>query len=473
MNELERYELPQDWEWVNLPSLVTELESGSRPKGGVKKIASGIPSIGGEHLASDGGFKFSTPRYVPESFASKMNKGWVKPFDILIVKDGATTGKTSFVDDKFPFQKAVLNEHVFRLRALSEKIEQKYLFWFLYGHDGQKMIDSAFRGSAQGGINQAFVEAVRVPLPPLPEQHRIVNKIEALFAEARTARAALERAEPLLKKFRQAVLSAAFRGQLTERDANDEPASALLERIRAERIKKWEIDLRAKGKDPTKAKFVEAEPPNTRELGELPERWEWAGLGEISWDAGYGTSQKCDYTISSAPVLRIPNIASGKFDLSDLKYAKDVSRLNRDDALAEGDLIIVRTNGSKDLVGRGAVVQQSFEQVLFYASYLIRFRMVTMPTLLKWTAAIWNSPLVRKYIEQNVSTTAGQYNVNIAKLSGVPIPLPPLAEQQRIVERIESLFAQAEQIERAVEIARRRAEKVEQAILARAFRGEL
>lgn len=122
-------------------------------------------------------------------------------------------------------------------------------------------------------ITRGPFEATEVPLAPLPEQHRIVKKIEALFAEARTARAALERAEPLLKKFRQAVLSAAVRGELTERNANDEPASVLVERIRNERRAKWENDLRAKGKDPTKAKFVEAEPPNTRELGELPEGW--------------------------------------------------------------------------------------------------------------------------------------------------------------------------------------------------------
>jgi len=90
-------------------------------------------------------------------------------------------------------------------------------------------------------------------LPPLPEQLRLSDKIERLFAESRTAREALAQVPALLKRFRQSVLAKAFRGELTERDSNDEPASVLLERIREERRRKWEKDLLTKGKDPKKA----------------------------------------------------------------------------------------------------------------------------------------------------------------------------------------------------------------------------
>lgn len=467
---MERFELPDGWEWMNLPSLVTELESGGRPKGGVKKIASGIPSIGGEHLASDGGFNFSTPRYVPESFASKMNKGWVKPFDILIVKDGATTGKTSFVDDKFPFQKAVLNEHVFRLRVSPEKVEQKYLFWFLYGYDGQKMIDSAFRGSAQGGINQAFVEAVQVPLPPIPEQHRIVKKIESLFAKARTARAALERAEPLLKKFRQAVLSAAFRGELTERDANDELASVLLERIRAERIKKWQADLRAKGKDAIKAKFVEAEPPNTRELGELPEGWEWVTVEQIAEvRLGRQRSPARAKGPNMRPYLRSANVTWDGLDLSDVKEMDFTLQEQETYRLKRGDIVLVEGSGSISEVGKPAIWNDEIENCCMQNT-LIRVRTdAPLPEYLH--LHFQYDALGARF--RHATKGIGINHLGAQGLSEWVIALPPLAEQKRIVERVETLFAQAEQIERAVEIARRRAEKVEQAILARVFRGEL
>ena len=89
--------LPASWITCDLKTLLTSLESGSRPKGGVRGIKEGIPSIGAEHLSYKGTFDFSSIKYVPEEFATQMHKGRIKKNDILIVKDGATTGKTAFV----------------------------------------------------------------------------------------------------------------------------------------------------------------------------------------------------------------------------------------------------------------------------------------------------------------------------------------------------------------------------------------
>jgi len=186
--------IPPEWSWVNLSSLTAELESGGRPKGGVRGITDGVPSIGGEHLTKDGGFDFSSIRYVPKTFADKLTRGWIKPEDILIVKDGATTGKTSFIDTSFPFPSAIVNEHVFRLRGNQNIILQKYLFYFLYSQIGQEMILSAFRGSAQGGINQGFQEAVDIPIPfydnptkSIETQSNIVQRLEGVLIEIRRA----------------------------------------------------------------------------------------------------------------------------------------------------------------------------------------------------------------------------------------------------------------------------------------------
>lgn len=185
---MEQWKLPANWEWIPLDQIVSELESGGRPKGGVRQIVDGIPSIGGEHLTSYGEFDFSKVRYIPINFANRMKRGKIKYGDILIVKDGATTGKTSFVDRDFPFELAFLNEHVFRLRGNPEKVDQEFLFYFLFSQFGKEMILSSYRGAAQGGINQSFVKSVFVPLPPIEEQARLVVRVKHTLSELRQAR---------------------------------------------------------------------------------------------------------------------------------------------------------------------------------------------------------------------------------------------------------------------------------------------
>ncbi len=150
------------------------LENGTRPTGGVGQVEEGIPSLGGEHLTVDGGFIFDNVRYVPLAFYQKMTRGIIQLNDILIVKDGATTGKVAFVRDDFPYAEAVINEHLYRLRPNEDLIDPEYLFWFLYSEWGQKQVQRSFQGAAIGGINQSFVDRIRIPLPPLPEQRRIV-----------------------------------------------------------------------------------------------------------------------------------------------------------------------------------------------------------------------------------------------------------------------------------------------------------
>ena len=143
-------ELPEEWVEATLDHLLALLESGSRPRGGVRGIKEGMPSIGGEHLDENGGFRFENVKYVPEKFFRSMNRGHIQLGDILIVKDGATTGKVSLVRENFPYDPAVVNEHVFLCR-LAEGLFSPFIFYFLFSQEGQDRILANFRGSAQGG----------------------------------------------------------------------------------------------------------------------------------------------------------------------------------------------------------------------------------------------------------------------------------------------------------------------------------
>jgi type I restriction enzyme, S subunit len=205
----------------------------------------------------------------------------------------------------------------------------------------------------------------------------------------------------------------------------------------------------------------------------LPEGWALATLEQLSWDASYGTSERCDYNFSGPPVLRIPNVQKGRIDLQDLKHASPDAQRSDSDALLPGDFLVIRTNGSKDLIGRAALVDKPFDQFHFYASYLIRFRFTSSASSAPWAALMWDSFSNRAEIERAAATTAGQYNLNIAKLSRLRLPLPPVAEQHRIVAEVERRLPVIDELEATVEADLKRAAGLRQAILKRAFEGKL
>lgn len=174
-----------------------------------------------------------------------MSKGHIKKNDVLIVKDGATTGKTAFVDENFPHEKAVVNEHVFICRT-TELISPRFLFRYLISEKGKNEILKNFQGSAQGGINSSFVSNTKVPLAPFEEQQEIVRRVDALFKIADQLEARYQKARAYVDKLTQSILAKAFRGELVPRDPADEPAAILLERIREEGARR-ELEFLPKG----------------------------------------------------------------------------------------------------------------------------------------------------------------------------------------------------------------------------------
>ncbi|MBB5632204.1 type I restriction enzyme S subunit [Cryobacterium mesophilum] len=173
-----------------LAAVLTSLESGTRPPGGAGEELDGVPSIGGEHLSSDGTFNFDRRKTVPQNFFDSMKSGKIQPQDILVVKDGATTGKTSYVGFDFPYAESAVNEHVFRVEVDRSRADPSFVFRFLHSPQGQRSILRDFRGATVGGIGRGFIDVVRVPLPPLPEQRRIasiLDQADTLRAKRRLA----------------------------------------------------------------------------------------------------------------------------------------------------------------------------------------------------------------------------------------------------------------------------------------------
>ncbi|MBX5272998.1 4'-phosphopantetheinyl transferase [Rhizobium sp. NLR17b] len=277
------------------------------------------------------------------------------------------------------------------------------------------------KGTTHTTIYFPEIRALHICLPPLAEQKRIVAKLDALNAKSARARTELARIETLVSRYKQAVLSEAFSGELTRGQVSN---------------------------------------------------WSSCILGDLALDVRYGTAEKCTYAPELTPVLRIPNVANGRIDLSDLKHAsfneKELMKL----ALVEGDLLVIRSNGSIDLVGRSAVVDSAAAGMLF-AGYLIRIRLDLTKALPPFIQYWMQSLAVRRTIEDAAKSTSGVNNINSQQLQALQLQLPALEEQQEIVRRIESAFAKIDRLAGEAKRALGLVGRLDEAILAKAFRGEL
>jgi type I restriction enzyme S subunit len=386
--------------------------------------------------------------------------------DLLFAWSG--TPGTSFGAHIWHGGDAVLNQHIFNLHFDRTKIDERFFCYAL----NRNVAD--YVAKAQGGVGLAHItkgkfEDSFVPLPDIAEQRAVVAEIEKQFSRLDEAVAGLKRVKANLKRYKAAILKAAVEGRLVPTEADlarregrgYETGAQLLQRILDTRRSQWQ----------GKGKYKEPAAPDTTTLPELPEGWGRASLDALSWDSAYGTSEKCSYENNGPAVLRIPNVQNGMVDLGDLKFASSTFALPVDAAVTVGDMLIIRTNGSKSLIGKAAVVLGSPTKTLSYASYLIRFRLTRIGSLPDWVSVVWQTPQIRSWIEAHAATSAGQHNVSMTTLATAAIPIPSLAEQHRIVAEVDRLLSIAREAEAEVETNLNRAQSLRQAILSKAFCG--
>ncbi len=283
-----------------------------------------------------------------------------------------------------------------------------------------------------------------IPLPPLPEQERIVERVELLLAEVAAAKERLARASSLLKRFRQAVLAAACSGRLTEDRRRDAAQSG------------------ASSPSPVD---VDALP----ELPECPSEWRLATIGEVAESIRYGCNDKADNDARGVPMLRMGNIQDGRIDLTDLKFVKRAAAAE-EFRVRRGDLLFNRTN-SPELVGKAAVYEHDREAI--FASYLVRVRFKVEHAVPEFAEAWIMSPWGRAWARHVRTDGVSQSNINATKLAEMPIPLPGVDEQREIVRRLRALLQIIAGTSEQIEAAGDRVASLSKAILAKAFRGEL
>ncbi len=368
------------------------------------------------------------------------------------------------------------------LAAIRPFKDIEYLYIFYYLRNIEHELAEMGTGTTFKAISGQDLRSITIPLVSFTEQKLIVSEIEKQFSRLDEAIAALKKIKANLKRYKASVLKAAVEGKLTaewrsrrgvihcalEGRVNPAPTkyetgANLLKRILAEWRKKWEE------KNPGK-KYKEPAEPDISNLPELPKGWVWATVEQVATAVQYGSSSKTNENEKGIPVLRMGNIVDGRLDLNNLKYLPRNHTEFPELLLRKGDLLFNRTN-SPELVGKTAVYQ-GHPQPCSFASYLIRVQVVSL-LLPAMIAYYINSSYGRKWIKSVVSQQVGQANVNGTKLQALLIPVPPQKEQIKIMEEVERSYSIAEEIETAVETNLKRAERLRQAILKKAFSGRL
>jgi len=199
--------LPRAWELVRLKWVLEALESGRREVSDSDAFEGGALSIGGEHIGWRGEWQLDNPRYVSRDFFAAMSSGRIRENDILLVKDGATIGKTA-IATTLPAHEAAVNEHVFLLRVSREN-DPKYYFYFVQSPLSQEQIQLEVRGSAQPGLNSEFRNVVLAPRPPKAVQRSIADFLDRETAWLDALMAAKERVLGLLAEKRRALITRA------------------------------------------------------------------------------------------------------------------------------------------------------------------------------------------------------------------------------------------------------------------------
>jgi type I restriction enzyme, S subunit len=379
--------------------------------------------------------------------------------DILIARYGASIGR--IVTGMSGAYNVALAKVI-----IPQSINKQFVKYLLKSEVFQRPILGIER-SAQDGFNKDDLSQIELPIPPLPEQHRIVAKLDSLMEKIESNKQRLEKIPQLLKRFRQSVLAAAVSGRLTEewREENEaESGEKLFELIEKEKLKHIK-------------KTKEFIPDSEYETIALPENWHFG-----KWDhyldfsdspfrrGPFGSTLKKEMFISSGYKI-YEQYCPNNDDCSFARYFINEKKYNelKNFAVKSGDFLI---SCSGVTLGRITQVPEKFDTGIINQA-LLRVRINKNFFNCKFFLLLFRSPYFQRNIFENSTGSAIPNVKGVNELKSIPAPILSLEEQKEIVRRVEELFAFADKIESRYLKAKAMLDKLPQSILAKAFRGEL
>ena len=424
------FEIPESWKWVRVGEIFAH-NTGKAMNSSAKKVDK--PGRIKRFITTSNlywnSFDFSS---VKEMFFSddELERCTVTKGDLLMCEGGAYYGRTAIWNYDYDI---CFQNHVHRLRPY-KAIELRFFYNLFYFYKSMNMMNA--KGTAMPGLSSQTLHQMVVPLPFLAEQKRIVAKIEELLPLVDRYAAAYEKLEQFNAKFpedmKKSILQYAIQGKLVEQRAEEGTGEELYQQIQTE--KQHLIAEKKIKKEKPLAEISEDEIPF-----DIPESWKWVRWGNLSFSIQYGYNAPAKQA-GRIKMVRISDIQNGKVIWDSVPFCdirdEDLSTY----LLAENDILFARTGGT---VGKSYIVKEIPEEAI-YAGYLIRTRYSDMlcPEYLYYfmqTHLYWIQL-------RNGTIATAQPNCNGQTLSKMILPLPPLAEQKRIVAKIEELLPLCERL---------------------------
>ena len=400
----------------------------------------------------------------------------LRPGDLLITRAGPRNrvGVACLVRSTRP--RLMLCDKAYRLKCRLDVVEPAFLELALNSPDLVAQVNKLKTGISDSGVNitQTPFMNLEIPLPPLPEQHRIVAEIEKQFTRLDAGVAALKRVQANLKRYRAAVLKAACEGHLVPTEAElqksegreqkskarYETGEALLARILTDRRQKWE----------GRGQYKEPDAPVTAHLPPVPAGWAVASLEQLTSPVRpicYGILMPKDNVATGVLFVKVKDMKGDTIDLGGLhRTTPEIAAKYARASLRTGDLLL----SIRGTYGRVAEVPRELDggNITQDTARLDVTGMVNH----RYIATCLRNPDCQNHFKR-VARGVAVKGVNIGDVRPTPVPLPPLAEQTRIVAEVERRLSVVDQLEAVVFANLKRATRLRQSILQKAFTGEL
>lgn len=429
------FDIPDSWVWSTL-GYCCEMYTGNSISESVKKakytgISDGLDYIATKDVTFSNAIIYDNGVRIPIGEGFKVAKSGA----ILMCIEGGSAGRKIGIIDRdvcFGNKLCMFN---------SDLIANQYIFFFLQSYEFKQFFSGNMSGII-GGVSIKKLKDLPIPIPPITEQLRIVEKIKTLLPYVDRYTDAYSKLEQFNNSFpndmRKAILQYAVQGKLVEQNAEDGTGDELYNMVQAEKQK-----LIREGKI-SKEKAL---PPISEEdiPFDIPDSWKWVYLLDVVEEKPTnGFSQKgVDYQ-TSVRNLTLTATTSGYFKADAFKYVDIQLEADSKYWLKKGDLLIQRSN-SRELVGTSCIYTGE-DNAFIYPDLMMKLRVMNNVDV-KYVDYVLKSPLTRSYFSKNASgTSESMPKINQGIVSATLVPLPPLAEQKRIVAKIEELLPLCEKL---------------------------